>query len=282
MTVQTDSVRNIPCGTSGGVMVSFAKIEVVNRLHKDFALDTIRNYTVHYDRPLIFDKVHHLINQHCSAHTLREVYIDLFDTLDEMLQADLQAEADKWAPGVEIIAVRVTKPVIPPSIRDNFERMEAEKTKLLIATEVQRVREKEAETEKLVATIAAQRDANVSRVNMQREIEEKEAARKLAGIEDTMHVARERALADAEHYKALKDADSNAQRLTPAYLEFQRIQSMGNVKKVYFGKELPDMFASKGEGAHAAQANAVAAGDLRSTRTESASASVGADGSTNM
>ena len=262
-------------------MVSFAKIEVVNRLHKEYALDTIRNYTVHYDRPLIFDKVHHLINQHCSAHTLREVYIDLFDTLDEMLQADLQAEADKWAPGVEIIAVRVTKPVIPPSIRDNFERMEAEKTKLLIATEVQRVREKEAETEKLVATIAAQRDANVSRVNMQREIEEKEASRKLAGIEDTMHVARERALADAEHYKALKDADANAQRLTPEYLEFQRIQSMGNVKKVYFGKELPDMFASKGSSASSEQSTVAATQQAHSApNSVLASASVGADGST--
>jgi len=263
-------------------MVSFAKIEVVNRLHKDFALDTIRNYTIHYDRPLIFDKVHHLINQHCSAHTLREVYIDLFDTLDEMLQADLQAEANKWAPGVEIIAVRVTKPVIPPSIRDNFERMEAEKTKLLIATEVQRVREKEAETEKLVATIAAQRDANVSRVNMQREIEEKEAARKLAGIDDTMHVARERALADAEHYKALKDADANAQRLTPQYLEFQRIQSMGNVKKVYFGKELPDMFASKQAVQQTAAVEQVADAQQREGREPLNTASVGATGSVRL
>jgi len=29
-TVQTDKVEDIPCGTSGGVMVYFDKIEVVN------------------------------------------------------------------------------------------------------------------------------------------------------------------------------------------------------------------------------------------------------------
>jgi len=37
VTVQTDTVKNIPCGTSGGVMIKFDKIEVVNRLKKDYA-----------------------------------------------------------------------------------------------------------------------------------------------------------------------------------------------------------------------------------------------------
>lgn len=31
-TVQTDKVEEIPCGTAGGVMVYFDKIEVVNQL----------------------------------------------------------------------------------------------------------------------------------------------------------------------------------------------------------------------------------------------------------
>ena len=35
VTVQTDKVENIPCGTSGGVVIYFDHIEVVNRLRKD-------------------------------------------------------------------------------------------------------------------------------------------------------------------------------------------------------------------------------------------------------
>ena len=31
-TLQTDEVKNIPCGTSGGVVIYFDKIEVVNLL----------------------------------------------------------------------------------------------------------------------------------------------------------------------------------------------------------------------------------------------------------
>jgi len=52
------------------------------------------------------------------------------------------------APGIEIIAIRVTKPRIPESIRKNYEQMESEKTKLLIATQKQKVVEREALNER--------------------------------------------------------------------------------------------------------------------------------------
>lgn len=41
----------------------------------------------------------HEINQFCSKHTLHEVYISLFDTLDEHLKEALQIDCDVWAPG---------------------------------------------------------------------------------------------------------------------------------------------------------------------------------------
>lgn len=49
-------------------------------------LDIVRNYTADYDRSLIFDKIHHELNQFCSRHTLHEVYIALFDQIDEDLK----------------------------------------------------------------------------------------------------------------------------------------------------------------------------------------------------
>lgn len=71
VTLQTDQVRNIPCGTSSGVVLQFEKIEVVNRLKKDKAHETIKNYTVTYDQTWIFSKIHHEINQFCSSHSLQ-------------------------------------------------------------------------------------------------------------------------------------------------------------------------------------------------------------------
>lgn len=57
----------------------------------------------------------------------------------------------------QIIAVRVTKPRIPDQIRRNFEQMEAEKTKLLIAEAASKVVEQEAETDRKRANIQARK-----------------------------------------------------------------------------------------------------------------------------
>lgn len=109
ITIQTDQVKNVPCGTSGGAMIYFDRIEVVNLLSAGFAWNVVKNYTADYDKTLIFNKVHHELNQFCSIHTLQKVYIDLFDTIDENLKNTLQRDLNIMAPGLHIQAVRVTK-----------------------------------------------------------------------------------------------------------------------------------------------------------------------------
>ncbi len=151
--MQTDEVKNIPCGTSGGVVIYFDKIEVVNLLSAESVHSIVKNFTADYDKTLIFNKIHHELNQFCSVHTLQEVYIDLFSDIDEYLKTALSQDLSAIAPGLIINTVRVTKPKIPESIRKNYELMEAEKTKLLISTQHQRVVEKEAETERKRALI---------------------------------------------------------------------------------------------------------------------------------
>ena len=56
-TLQTDEVKNVPCGTSGGVMIYFDRIEVVNMLSKGAVYNIVKNYTAEYDRSLIYNKV---------------------------------------------------------------------------------------------------------------------------------------------------------------------------------------------------------------------------------
>ncbi|KAJ8973035.1 hypothetical protein NQ317_009208 [Molorchus minor] len=53
VTLQTDEVKNVPCGTSGGVMIYFDRIEVVNHLNQNI-LDIVRNYTADYDKNINF------------------------------------------------------------------------------------------------------------------------------------------------------------------------------------------------------------------------------------
>merc|ERR1711860_69649 len=124
-------------------------------------------------------------------------------------------------------AVRVTKPRIPEQIRQNYEAMEGEKTKLLISTQRQKVIEKEAETDRKKAII--------------------EAEKKMSEIMDATLLAKEKAMADAEDYKSEKEAEANKLKLTQEYLELVKYQSIGQNTKIYFGDKIPQMFIDKNE-----------------------------------
>jgi len=170
------------------------------------------------------------------------VYIDLFQDVDELLGKALQNDANIWAPGVEIIAVRITKPNIPGKVLQNYESMEAEKTKLLIVTETQKVIKKEAETERLRATIAAEQAAAVSAIKMEQQINEQRGLQTMKRIEDEILIEHQKALADAHHYQVTREAMANQAMLTPEYLTLQAIASISNNTKIYFGKDINAMY----------------------------------------
>ncbi|XP_020641800.3 erlin-2 isoform X1 [Pogona vitticeps] len=241
-TLQTDEVKNVPCGTSGGVMIYFDRIEVVNFLIQSAVYDIVKNYTADYDKALIFNKIHHELNQFCSVHTLQEVYIELFDQIDENLKLALQQDLTGMAPGLIIQAVRVTKPNIPETIRRNYELMESEKTKLLIAAQKQKVVEKEAETERKKALIEAEKIAQVAEITYGQKVMEKETEKRISEIEDAAFLAREKAKADAECYTAVKVAEANKLKLTPEYLQLMKYKAIASNSKIYFGKDIPNMF----------------------------------------
>jgi len=48
VSIQTDVVKSIPCGTSNGTLVYFDKVEVVNKLKKEYVYETVLNYTEDY------------------------------------------------------------------------------------------------------------------------------------------------------------------------------------------------------------------------------------------
>uniref|UniRef100_A0A1I8FLA0 PHB domain-containing protein n=1 Tax=Macrostomum lignano TaxID=282301 RepID=A0A1I8FLA0_9PLAT len=213
VTLQTDEVKNVPCGTSGGVLIYFERIEVVNILDMESAHTVVKKFSVDYDRTLIYNKIHHELNQFCSVNTLQDVYIKKFDQIDENLKSALQEDLTKMAPGLSIVAVRVTKPKIPETLRKNYESMEAEKTQLMIANERQRVEEKLAETERKKAVINAEKAAQISRIEWEMKITQKESEKKISEIEDQAALARSRSHSDAELYRAKQATDSEFYRL---------------------------------------------------------------------
>jgi len=241
-TLQTDEVKNVPCGTSGGVVIYFERIEVVNVLQPNAVYEIVKNYTADFDKPLIFDKVHHELNQFCSRHNLQEVYIDLFDQIDENLKASLQKELTIMAPGLLVLSVRVTKPMIPEAIRQNYELMEAEKTKLMISSQRQKVIEKDAETARKKSVIEAEKEAQVAKIRYEQNIMEKESMATIETITDAIHLAKEKTKTDAEFYKIQKQAAANELLLTSEFLELKRIEAISSNNKIFFGQDIPEVF----------------------------------------
>eukprot|EP00243_Klebsormidium_subtile_P002745 TRINITY_DN15545_c0_g1_i1.p1 TRINITY_DN15545_c0_g1~~TRINITY_DN15545_c0_g1_i1.p1 ORF type:complete len:344 (+),score=104.79 TRINITY_DN15545_c0_g1_i1:285-1316(+) len=241
VTLQTDEVTNIPCGTKGGVMIYFEKVEVVNKLNKAHVHETIKEYGIQYDKTWIYDKIHHEINQFCSAHSLQEVYIDLFDQIDEILKELIQKDCTRYVPGLEIIGIRVTKPSIPTSIARNYEAMEEQRTQALIAAERQKVVEREAETDRRKAVMEAEKVAQTSRIYQEQKLAEKESNRQQEHIENEIYLAKQKSLVDAEVYRLTKEAEANKLKLTAEFLELEFIRAIANNTKMFFGDKIPAM-----------------------------------------
>lgn len=123
---------------------------------------------------------------------------------------------------------------------------EAEKTKLLISTQHQKVVEKNAETDRKKAIIEAEKEAQVARIQFDQKIMEKESLQQMASIEDEMHLARERSHSDADYYQMEKQAEANKLLLTREYLELEKYKSLSQNAKVYYGQEIPKMFTFGG------------------------------------
>jgi len=247
-TVQTDNVMSIPCGTAGGTVIEFERIEVVNQLAAEAVHDTVKAYTTSYDKTWIYDKIHHEINQICSRSTLEEMYITKFDTLDETLRDALQRDIDVYAPGIRILAIRVTKPKIPVEIQLNYEAIESERTKLQVAVETQRLVEKQAETERKKAIIEAQKLAAVEAIELERHLKQKESEAAIADIQNRMHTDKAKADAEAELYRVSKEAEANKLLLTPEYLQLEAARAIANNTKIYWGEKLPQVVAGAQSG----------------------------------
>lgn len=242
-TIQTDNVMKIPCGTAGGIMAEFERIEVVNRLAPGAVYDTVKNYTTMYDKPWIYDKIHHEINQICSASTLEEIYITRFDMLDEMLRDALQRDINKYVPGLTIISIRVTKPKIPAAIRQNYEDIENERTKIKVANETLLLVQKQAETDRAKAIIEAEKAAAVEEIRLKMLILQKENEKSLASIQNEILLEKTKADADAKFYSITREADANKMLITPEFLQLESVRAISNNTKIYFGEKIPQMYS---------------------------------------
>ena len=117
---------------------------------------------------------------------------------------------------------------------------------MLISTQHQKVVEKDAETDRKKAIIEAEKEAQVAKIQYNQKIMEKESLQRMAAIEDEMHLAREKSRSDADFYQMAKQAEANKLLLSKEYLELEKYKSLSQNAKIYYGPDIPKMFAFGG------------------------------------
>lgn len=117
---------------------------------------------------------------------------------------------------------------------------------MLISTQHQKVVEKDAETDRKKALIEAEKESQVAKIQYNQKIMEKESLQRMASIEDEMHLAREKSRSDAHFYQMKTQAEANKLLLSREFLELKKYESLSQNAKVYYGQDIPKMFAMGG------------------------------------
>ena len=160
------------------------------------------------------------------------------------MKESLQKGCETWAPGIEIIAVRVTKPTVPASIAETFEDREVERTKLLIKKQEQRLSEKESEIEKKLSKIKAETESKVAEITNKMNLLEKEANKKVADIDNKIVVIKEAAYAKAKKYRQEKLIELNEKRLIPEKELENMLTNIKNSQKTIYQSTLESYLQS--------------------------------------
>jgi erlin len=246
ITYQTDIMQDVPCGTNKGVTIYFPFINISNMLRPEHARMMVKNYTVNYDKLLIFDKVQHELNQICSINSIQDMVIDKFHEIDDNLTKTLQKFIDEMSEGLEIRSVRVSKPTLPESLKQKYIAIEEEILNQEIKLKARAVEKTKEETVKQLQDI--QNEVLLAKMINEKNISEVEN-QKYLGTQKSLADAeayRIKEMANSESYKINMTAYSNKQLHTDSYLMVVRMQSLMNNSKLFFEGKIPSYIGSFG------------------------------------
>jgi len=231
VTLETTVMHGVPCGTSGGVLLHFDEVEVVYRLQPQDVVDTVKNYSGGFVQTWIRDPLPSLMNEVCNSLSLHDVHIGRFAELDDMMREKLSELLAEWAPGLQVITVRLVKPTIPSSVQQNFDEVADFSSKLKTVTAHQTVVLRAAEKDRSLAVLGAQKELEVARMHANSSVL---AAERSVGINEVKlqtAEARMREQADAESYAKQREAEANKHKLTKIFLDLQRrVHLMRNIE----------------------------------------------------
>ena len=242
VTPQTDVITDVKCGAGDGTLLIFPQIEIGNYLKREYVYRTVRRFGELYDNYLVKDKVRAQINVICSSLTSQEIYIDKFHTLDDMLlQYLIEENENESESGVVVQFVRISKPILPQLLQENYDRIANEKTAKKVAEETNKKLEQEHQNQLLIVEAEAERKRVVAEKENRIKTERKIAEEYEASIQNRILLEGETAKAQAVYISKEREAEGNKLLFTEEYIEVMKAKSALNNAKHYFG-QIPTTF----------------------------------------
>ena len=254
---KTEILNDLSTVTRDGIAISFIGIQVISSVKIEKLIPLIKLYGMEFKRVLIYDRIAEDLRIFCANHTIDEVYNSMFLDIVENVKIDVEDSIRRLGQdGVKILNLVVPKPDIPDDIAENYKKVKVQWTEQLVAQQEQKTAKIKVylgknhtnentefcllfqkETENLKAKLDAQREKDVTEIELERRILEKEGEKKRNEIDNQIIKAREENLAEVEFIKKQKAAEGNKILFTPEYLKIEMAKSMSNNTKFFFSGE---------------------------------------------
>ncbi len=240
-TLQTAIIHSVPCGSSSGVAMTFNKVEVVWKVSSaNGAWRLVKEHGRSFQKLWITDQVKSQVSQLCSKHSVADLFIHLFASMDEAIQQALTKILTKWAPDISVLSVRTTKPQLPKLLADEYSAVEDARARLAVVVQQQATAVGKALNEAKRRLLEAERALEIARIDAARKLETASSRKEIADIDNSMLLARAKQHADAQYERAVRAAEDEQALLSPEYLENLRAKALFNSNtEAYFGDKVP-------------------------------------------
>jgi regulator of protease activity HflC (stomatin/prohibitin superfamily) len=226
---QTDTLLNIACASNQGSKVHF-DIDVINKLDSSdkCILKVLKGYGLKYDKPLIYDYIPSEVDQFCKNFPLDDLYITMFDEVDDILHAKLVENLKSYGVDdcISVKGIRLRNKRVSKEMQERYERTEqlkkeqehakqdASKQRILQATAHEKARAM-AEQEKLT-----------HQYGIDRTLAEAKSKAEVQSINNLAERKKVLIAAKSASQATMLEAEANKELLTEAYLESKRSEAL--------------------------------------------------------
>jgi regulator of protease activity HflC (stomatin/prohibitin superfamily) len=224
---ETDTLEPVRCISKDGIQNTFYKIQVMSRI-----------FGVDFKRMLIYDRIAEELRTFCARREIDQVYnTEFLEIVGEVKSRVMESIIRLGNESITIYNLVIPKPDIPPDIAFNYKQVKVQWTEQLVATQKQKTALIHKETEAMKAIQDAERQKEVLKINIMKNILEKEGQMNSSLLNNEIMRAAEETKANNEFYKSAKEAEANTKLYSKEYVQMNLTKSLTNNTKIYFSGE---------------------------------------------